>query len=74
MWVRPAFRGRGVGQLLIENALDAARALGLKTVHLDTVPSMMQAAVDLYLRNGFIECERYNANSAPGARFFCREL
>jgi len=43
-------------------------------MHLDTVPSQMAAAVKLYVRNGFVPCERYNTNLAHYAQFFCREL
>ncbi len=74
MWVLPSFRQRGVGQLLIDCALEAARESGLKTIHLDTVPSVMPAAVKLYRRNGFVECARYNSNLASNASFFCRDL
>lgn len=74
MWVRSAFRGRGAGQTLLSGALEAARNLGMKTMHLDTVPSMMPEAVKLYRRNGFVECPRYNGNLAEYAQFFWRTL
>ena len=74
LWVRPDFRGHGVAQTLLTNTLDAARALGHKTIHLDTVPAHMQPAVKLYQRNGFVECPRYNKNLADYARFFSRAL
>lgn len=74
MWVRNAFRRCGAGQLLVENALNVARGMGLRTVHLDTVPSVMPEAVKLYERNGFVECRRYNSNLAEYAQFFWRML
>ena len=74
MWVGSAFRGRGAGQALLSSALDAARNLGMKTIHLDTVPSRMPEAVKLYRRNGFVECPRYNENLADYAQFFWRPL
>jgi putative acetyltransferase len=74
MWVGNAFRALGAGQALLSSALDAAKDLGMKTLHLDTVPSMMPEAVKLYRRNGFVECPRYNGNLADYAQFFWRPL
>lgn len=74
IWVRPTYRGLGAGQLLVECALRTAKEMRLKTMHLDTVPSQMAAAVKLYVRNGFVPCERYNTNLEDYARFFYRTL
>jgi GNAT superfamily N-acetyltransferase len=52
MYVRPAWRRRGIGRRLLETALGWARAQRLRTVRLDTAERMM-AARRLYETAGF---------------------
>jgi DNA-binding MarR family transcriptional regulator/GNAT superfamily N-acetyltransferase len=61
MWVAPSARGLGVGQRLLESIQDAARAMGLRRLRLDTHRSLLEARA-LYLRNGFREIAPYNDN------------
>ncbi len=68
MYVRPAYRGRGVGQVLATAVLDAAREMGYVRVRLDTLPSMREAQT-LYHSLGFIEIAPYRENPVPGARY-----
>ena len=58
LFVRPGFRGRGVGKLLAERIVDEGRAIGYRTMKLDTLPSM-QAAIRLYETAGFVRCAPY---------------
>lgn len=74
MWVRPKYRGRGVGRSLLEAAVDASRSAGYRTVYLDTVLGKMTEAVSLYRSAGFVECARYNQNAIPGIHFFRKDL
>ena len=59
LYVRPAFRGRGLSLLLMDRILTDAREIGYKTMLLDTLP-FLQTALELYKRCGFVEIERYN--------------
>jgi carbonic anhydrase len=69
LYLRPSERGGGRGRLLLEAAIDRARALGYRSMRLDTLP-VMDAAQGLYRAAGFVEIPSYRANPVPGARFF----
>ena len=69
LYVRPDFRGRGLGRALTDAALAEARAIGYRSVRLDTIPSMMGAAVAMYRRLGFREIAPYRENPIAGALY-----
>jgi GNAT superfamily N-acetyltransferase len=48
LYVRPEFRGRGVGQQLAAAIIAAGRELGYKSMRLDTVPGVMDSAIKKY--------------------------
>lgn len=73
LYVRPAFRGHGVGRLLCEGVLDAARRIGYGAMRLDTLPTM-GGAIALYRRLGFVPVAPYRENPVPGALFLERRL
>lgn len=57
MRVHPAYQGRGLGQIILSELEARARALGYRTLHLDT--SILQLpAQKLYEKNGFREVGR----------------
>ena len=73
LYVIPAARKRGVGRLLAEGIVDAARQLKYTRLLLDTIPSMKEAQA-LYLSLGFKPTEAYRFNPVPGTAFLQLEL
>lgn len=73
LYVRPAFRGRGLGERLIAAVIDASRQAGHKELRLDTLPNMASAQA-LYHRLGFIEIPPYNSSHIPGTLFYSLKL
>ena len=68
MYVRPEFRGRGVGRLLAAAVITRARAIGYEAMRLDTGVSMVAAAA-LYKQLGFRDIPAYNRDPTPGTRW-----
>lgn len=68
LYVRPAFRGFGLGRQLAEAILDEARRAGYGCVLLDTLDDM-EAARALYVDLGFEEIPPYYHNPHAGAHY-----
>ncbi|MDZ7922298.1 GNAT family N-acetyltransferase [Rhodoferax sp.] len=73
LYVRPAHRGFGLGRLLVEGVLDAARQSGYDCVLLDTLDDM-EAARALYEELGFEEVPPYYYNPIAGAHYLKVQL
>ncbi len=55
LFIYPAARGCGFGRLLMPAAIESARKLGYRRLHLDTLKTRMSSAVVLYQTLGFVE-------------------
>lgn len=61
LYVRPPWRGSGLGRKLAEAAVEAARNAGHKSICLDTLGFMAEAR-KLYKSLGFVEIPAYYGN------------
>ncbi len=73
LFVRPAFRGHGLGRRLAERAIEEARAIGFATMRLDTLP-IMRPALQLYKALGFAGCPGYYSTPLTETIFLERDL
>ncbi len=67
LYVRPAFRGQGLGKELLDAILAEGRVCGYSKMRLDTIASVMKAAVGLYRSRGFREIAPYTHDRIAGA-------
>jgi putative acetyltransferase len=74
LYVRPEFRGTGLGRLLAESLIQVAREIGYHRMRLDTLPGRMDRAIAMYRRLGFKDIEPYYFNPVEGAAFMELEL
>ena len=57
LFIRPDFRGKGIGSQALDFAAQTARELGAKVLHLEV--NRGNPAIDLYRRNGFKDHDRF---------------
>ena len=69
LYVRPQFRGKGLGRALAERIIADARQNGHQRLRLDTVEPKMQSAVAMYRQLGFREIAPYRENPIEGALY-----
>ena len=73
LYVRPAFRGKGLGSKLVARILDDARQIGYRAILLDTLPAL-ESAVRMYRGLGFYEIPCYNDSPIERTYFFRLDL
>ena len=73
LYVRPKFRGRGIGRALTEEMIRAARELGYREMLLDTLP-FLESALHMYRGMGFQEIGCYNDSPVETTIFMRLEL
>jgi GNAT superfamily N-acetyltransferase len=70
LFVKPEFRGCGLGRKLSETLISNAREMGYSTMRLDTIAEKMREAVRLYKALGFYEIPAYYPNARSGTLYF----
>ena len=74
LYLRPKFRGKGIGRAMAEFIIREARKIGYQKMRLDTIQTNMQEAIALYRQLGFKEIAPYRVNPIPGVVFMERSL
>ncbi len=73
MYVRPEFRGKGIGRKLAKRAIKEARDIGYARMRLDTL-SRLKEAISLYASLGFYEIPPYRVNPHKGVVYMELDL
>jgi putative acetyltransferase len=74
LYLRPQFRGKGLGRTLADRIIAEARQIGYRRMRLDTVEPVMKDAVAMYRKLGFSEIAPYRSNPIAGAMYMELEL
>ncbi|MDH4196431.1 MAG: GNAT family N-acetyltransferase [Candidatus Aminicenantes bacterium] len=73
LYVRPAYRGQGLGRTLAEAVIAEGRRIGYRTMRLDTLEKLREA-IGLYESLGFRRIPPYYANPLPGVIYWELDL
>ncbi|MFW6196352.1 MAG: GNAT family N-acetyltransferase [Thermoplasmatota archaeon] len=73
LYVKPDYRGKGLGKKLALTIIDMAREKGYDKMKLDTLTTLKKAN-ELYHSIGFEECEPYRYNPLDDALYMELEL
>jgi GNAT superfamily N-acetyltransferase len=74
LYLRPSFRGKGLGRVLAEAIITEARNIGYQRMRLDTIEPIMKDAVEMYRKLGFREIAPYRPNPIAGAMYMELQL
>lgn len=73
LYIRPDARGKHLGDLLVKEIIERAKLSGYKEMVLDTLIPM-KAAIHLYRKYGFDECEPYYNNPMDDVIYMIKRL
>jgi putative acetyltransferase len=74
LYLRPSFRGKGLGRVLAEAIIAEARRIGYQRMRLDTIEPIMKDVVEMYRKLGFREIAPYRPNPIAGAMYMELQL
>jgi putative acetyltransferase len=74
LYLRPSFRGKGLGGAIAEKIIAEARSIGYQRMRLDTIEPLMKDAVEMYRKLGFREIAPYRPNPIAGAMYMELQL
>jgi GNAT superfamily N-acetyltransferase len=74
MYVRPEARGRGIASRLVRRIAELAVDMGCQSLRLDTHEGIMQPAIALYRRHGFVPADRCTDIDVDGMVGFALDL
>jgi GNAT superfamily N-acetyltransferase len=74
LYLRPAFRGKGLGSIMVDTIVSEARRIGYHRLRLDTIEPLMKDAVRTYRKMGFREIAPYRSNPCEGALYMELDL
>ncbi len=69
LFVRPLFRGKKLGYILMEKVIEDARQIGYQTGYLDTL-SMLKSAIAVYEKLGFENIPPYYDNPLKNVVYY----
>lgn len=72
-YVRPGFRGQGIGLALFKAVIGLARSIGYQEVRLDTIPTL-EKAIAMYRQHGFVEVDPWVDPVPCGVLFMALRL
>lgn len=73
LYVRPRFRGKGLGSLLVARLIEDAKSIGYSAMLLDTLP-YLESAIRIYERFGFSETESFRYSPMGNSIFLKLDL
>lgn len=74
LFVRPQYRDRKLGRVLVEAIIEEARKIGYTHMRLDTLPGRMDRAIQLYRSIGFVEIQPYYDTPVDSTKFMELDL
>ncbi len=73
LYVRPAFREKGIGSALVQRIVADAKEIGYAQMLLDTFP-FLERAIAMYRAMGFYEIPRYSDSPLDSTIYLCLDL